>query len=361
MEEFEYEELVKATESFSPSRLIGKGSHGCVYRGVLRDHRVIAVKTPSLGLRALRDNSKLRNETRVLSSLAEPHNSSSSSSSSSSSADHVIKLLGTSQDPSQNKLLVMEFMPNGSLHDLLHPPPSNDAPPPTWPARLRIALQVARALQSLHERKPFIVHRDIKSTNVLFDSDWNAKLADFGLAVVDGDDRLYTPAGTIGYLDPNYTCPSKLSRKNDVFSLGVVLLEIMSGRKAMDVSKQTASIVDWAISLIEGQRVMDICDPRIPLPSVVPFTHMVHIAGRCVAADGGSRPSASEIVAEMERVLIHHRVRVPTWLSPWGSLVLLKRWRGKHARRWDTSALVKRGAQKGENQGDKLSGEGSVA
>ncbi|KAI3439332.1 Protein kinase domain-containing protein [Psidium guajava] len=234
MEEFEYEELVKATESFSSSRLIGKGSHGCVYKGVLTDDRVIAVKTPSLALRALRDNSKLHNETRVLSSLAEPHNNYSSSSSSSSYHDHVIKLLGTSQDPSKNKLLVMEFMPNGSLHDLLHPPPANDAPPPPWPARLRIALQVARALQSLHDRKPFIVHRDIKSANVLFDSDWNAKLADFGLAVTDGDDRLDTPAGTIGYLDPNYTCPSKLSRKNDVFSLGVVLLEIMSGRKAMD-------------------------------------------------------------------------------------------------------------------------------
>lgn len=358
MEEFEYEELVKATESFSSSRLIGKGSHGCVYKGVLPDDRVIAVKTPSLALRALRDNSKLHNETRVLSSLAEPHNYSSSSSS--SDHDHVIKLLGTSQDPSQNKLLVMEFMPNGSLHDLLHPPPANDAPPPTWPARLRIALQVARALQSLHDRKPFIVHRDIKSANVLFDSDWNAKLADFGLAVTDGDDRLDTPAGTIGYLDPNYTCPSKLSRKNDVFSLGVVLLEIMSGRKAMDVSKQTASIVDWAISLIQGQRVMDICDPRIPLPSVVPFTHMVHIAGRCVAADEGSRPWVSEIVTEMERVLLHHRVRVPTWLSPWRSLVLLKRWQRKHARRWDRSALLKRGAKKGEIQGDKLSGEGSV-
>ncbi|XP_030459344.1 serine/threonine-protein kinase-like protein At5g23170 [Syzygium oleosum] len=350
MEEFKYEDLVKATESFSSSRLIGKGSHGCVYKGVLSEDRVIAVKTLSLALRALHDNSKLNNETRVLLSLAEPDNSSSSSSSS----DHVIKLLGTSQDPSQNKLLVMEFMPNGSLHDLLHPP-TNDAPPPTWPARLRTALQVARALQSLHDRKPFIIHRDIKSANVLFDSDWNAKLADFGLAVMDGDDRLDSPAGTIGYLDPNYTCPSKLSRKNDVFSFGVMLLEIMSGRKAMDVSKQTASIVDWAISRIEGQRVMDICDPRISLPSVEPFRHMVHIAGRCVAANEGSRPSVSEIVMEMERVL-HQRVPVLTWLSQWRSLVSLKRWR-KHASRCNTSTLVKQGAQKGEIQGDMLSGK----
>ncbi|KAK3414268.1 serine/threonine-protein kinase-like protein At5g23170 [Eucalyptus grandis] len=349
MEEFKYEELVEATESFSPSRLVGKGSHGCVYKGVLGDDRVIAVKTLSLALRALHDNSKLHNETRILSSLADPDNSSSSLS------DHVIKLLGTSQDPSHNEVLVIEFMPNGSLHDLLHPP-ANGAPPPTWPARLRIALQVARALQSLHGRKPFIVHRDIKSANILFDSEWNAKLADFGLAVMDSDDRLDSPAGTIGYLDPNYTCPSKLSRKNDVFSFGVVLLEIMSGRKAMDVSKQTASIVDWAISLLEGQRAMDICDPRISLPSAVPFRHMVHLAGRCVAADEGSRPSVSEIVMEMERVLPHHRVRVPAWLSPWRSLALLKRWR-KHARRCNTSTLVKPGAQKGEIQGDMLSGK----
>ncbi|KAF7851123.1 hypothetical protein BT93_L4435 [Corymbia citriodora subsp. variegata] len=349
MEEFKYEELVEATESFSSSRLIGRGSHGCVYKGVLRDERVIAVKTLSLALQALHDNSKLYNETRILSSLAEPDNSSPPPPS-----DHVIKLLGTSQDPSQDRLLVLEFMPNGSLHDLLHPP-TNDAPPPTWSARLRIALQVARALQSLHARKPFIVHRDIKSANILFDSDWNAKLADFGLAIMDGDDRLDSPAGTIGYLDPNYTCPSKLSRKNDVFSFGVVLLEIMSGRKAMDVTKQTASTVDWAISLLEGQRVMDICDPRISLPSVVPFRHMVHIAGRCVAADEGSRPSVSEIVVEMERV-VHLRVRVPAWLSPWRSLVSLKRWR-KHARRCNTSTLAKQGAEGGEIQGDMISGK----
>nr|DAD37338.1 TPA_asm: hypothetical protein HUJ06_007979 [Nelumbo nucifera] len=170
MEEFKYGELQAATDDFSLTRLIGKGSHGCVYKGVLRDGKLIAVKKPSLGLQILQDNSKIDHEIEILSALRR--------------SPHLVNMVGISHDHlTQKKLLVMEFMPNGSLHDLLH----NVSTPPSWPKRAFMALQIARAVQALHEAQPCVIHRDIKSANILFDSNWNAKLADFGLAVRLGD------------------------------------------------------------------------------------------------------------------------------------------------------------------------------
>lgn len=186
MEVFDYGELVKATDDFSPSNLIGRGSHGSVYRASLVGSsgcRTVAVKKVA---RSHGDGfKKLSNEITLLSSLP-PH-------------PHIVWLLGSTRRPGpgatddhHRPLLVMEFMPNGSLHDSLHGSPV----PPSWPTRLSVTLQVARALEFLHGLEPPIIHRDVKSANVLFDTEWNAKLSDFGLAVTrDGSP---SPAGTIG-------------------------------------------------------------------------------------------------------------------------------------------------------------------
>ncbi|XP_041009679.1 serine/threonine-protein kinase-like protein At5g23170 [Juglans microcarpa x Juglans regia] len=313
MEKYDYEELVNSTQSFSPTRLIGRGSHGSVYKGVLKDNKLVAIKKPTRSPEALHDKSKLDNEIRVLSSLREN--------------PHVINLLGTSQDSANGKLLVMELMPNGSLHDLLH----ISTAPPTWPKRVEIATQIARAVCFLHEGLPLVIHRDIKSANILFDSNWNSKLADFGLAVLqlDSPSQVSQPAGTIGYLDPCYTTPSKLSTKNDVFSLGVVLLEIISGRKAIDMSRAPSSIVEWAIPLIKDQvRISEICDPRIALPPFMEPTirHMLCIAARCVSSNEDQiRPSVAEIITLMENPLIHERVRFPIWTCLLRRMVLPRR------------------------------------
>ncbi|XVE67439.1 hypothetical protein DITRI_Ditri08aG0161000 [Diplodiscus trichospermus] len=316
MVEFDYEELVKATQSFSPSRLIGKGSHGAVYEGVLQDNIVVAVKRSSINVvEAQRDNlKKLDNEISVLSSLRE--------------SSQIISFLGASHDPAKNdKLLVMELMPNGSLHDLLHVA----ATPHPWPKRVEIALQIARAVQFLHEGKPLVIHRDIKSANILFDSSWCAKLADFGLAVSPTDSlshQAIQPAGTIGYLDPCYTTPNKLSTKNDIFSLGVVFLEIISCRKVIDLGKAPASIVEWAIPLVEKQRLTEICDPRVPFPTYMESTirRILSVASRCLSENEDRRPSIGEIIMEMENSSIE-RVRTlsTAWTSILHSLVLIKR------------------------------------
>ncbi|PON48794.1 Serine/threonine protein kinase [Parasponia andersonii] len=350
--EFDYEELLKATGNFSPSRLIGKGSHGSVYAAkfIIRNNEslIVAVKKPQQILHghdhhARTDDSNLENEIRVLSAL--PEN------------PHIIKLLGTSHDSARNcRLLVMEFMPNGSLHDLLHVAET----PPSWSKRVETVLQIAKAVRSLHggvvavppHHQPYsvIVHRDIKSENVLFDSDWVAKLADFGLAValddVDsasdgpGPGQVPAAAGTIGYLDPCYTAPSKLSTKNDVFSFGVLVLEIVSGRKVMDVSRSWTSLAEWAAPLIRERRLDEIYDTRVPSPDgdvAVGSTvrELLYVAASCVSLEEDCRPSMSDVVGGMLGRLV--RVdRFPIWMTSFlrgVMLVRIKR-RKKLAKRW---------------------------
>ncbi|KAK7302353.1 hypothetical protein RJT34_13240 [Clitoria ternatea] len=317
-----------------------------VYKATLfkgNTNGVFAVKKPSEGV-----ESKVENEIRVLSCLRE--------------SPHVVKLVGTSQhrshfvnpvierefefrskhhsmvniDPthylkcqpfpfddhirssilikpnstenqmcaqSYHKLIVMELMPNGSLHHLLHEAKT----PPTWPTRIETAMQIARAIGFLHEGKVMVIHRDIKSSNILFDSQMKAKLADFGLAVIRVDPPSQ-PAGTIGYLDPSYTTPCKLSTKNDIFSFGVLLLEMISGRKAIDVCKSPSSIVEWAIPLIQEKRVLleEICDSRVALPcaQISAITGLLRYAARCVSSNEDDRPSARELVMGMQNCLV---------------------------------------------------------
>ncbi|GKV24379.1 hypothetical protein SLEP1_g33997 [Rubroshorea leprosula] len=336
--EFDYQELVKATEGFSPSRLIGKGSHGTVYKGILQDNKLVAIKRTSInGVdQAHNDNlKKLENEISVLSSLPE--------------SSHIVKFLGASHDlgERQNRVLVMEFLPNGSLYELLHVA----ATPPPWPKRLEVALQVARAVKFLHERNPPVIHRDIKPANILFDSNWDVKLADFGLAVSPGPDP-FLPAGTVGYLDPLYITPEKLSTNTDVYSCGVVLLEIISGRKAIDITKAPAPVVEWAIPLIEKQRIVEICDPRTPLPADMLSTvrRLLSMAARCLSSDETLRPSILEIVTAIENSSIEP-VRNSVFSSFLQSMIFIRPWQ-KEVPRCRASC-----AQKGDITGDASRGK----
>ncbi|KAG2619582.1 serine/threonine-protein kinase-like protein At3g51990 [Panicum virgatum] len=290
VERFDYAELEAATSHFADAALLGRGSHGAVYKAVLPSGRAVAVKRPSPR------RPEVDNEIRILSSVRGPR---------------LVNLLGFS-DPAPGpgpgpaaRLLVVEYMPNGTLYDLLHSNPR----PPGWPRRLRLALQTARALRALHDADPPVIHRDVKSANVLLDANLDARLGDFGLALrvprANGANAAATPApaGTLGYLDPAYVTPESLSTKTDVFSFGILLLEIMSGRKAIDVQHSPPSVVEWAVPLLRKGRVAALFDPRVAPPRD-PATRkdLAALAASCVRSCRERRPSMADIVERL-RVL----------------------------------------------------------
>ncbi|GJN14340.1 hypothetical protein PR202_gb01156 [Eleusine coracana subsp. coracana] len=305
IERFAYAELEAATSHFAESALLGRGSHGAVYKAVLPSGRAVAVKRPSPR------RAEVDNEIRILSSLRGPR---------------LVNLLGfsdpgpaspaSSSSSSAARLLVVEYMPNGTLYDLLHSSPR----PPGWPRRLRLALQTARALRALHDADPPVIHRDVKSANVLLDANLDARLGDFGLALrvpgkrLPGDAAPATPApaGTLGYLDPAYVTPESLSTKTDVFSFGILLLEIMSGRKAIDVQHSPPSVVEWAVPLLRKGKVATLFDPRVPPPRD-PATRkdLAALAASCVRSCRERRPSMADIVDRL--VVLSKAMSAKVW------------------------------------------------
>ncbi|XP_057510276.1 serine/threonine-protein kinase-like protein At3g51990 isoform X2 [Actinidia eriantha] len=246
--QFQYSELESATNNFSAAKLLGRGSHGLVYKAVLRGGRPVAVKKPSSS------STEADNEMEILSSLHSPR---------------LVNLLGFTSNPI-GRLLVVEFMSNGTLYDALHSNPR----PPNWGRRIRLSLQTAKAVETLHSSTPQIIHRDIKSANVLIDRSFNARLGDFGLAIrchVD-DYRLKS------------TPPA----------------EIISGRKAIDVGHSPPSIVDWAIPLIRRGKLLGVYDPRIELPrDPLVRKQLAVIAAKCVRSCRERRPSMKEVVESL--------------------------------------------------------------
>ncbi|PKA48140.1 Serine/threonine-protein kinase-like protein [Apostasia shenzhenica] len=345
MKKFNYEEIMAATNGFSLDLLIGKGSHGRVYKAVLAGRKggaaAVAVKTPSDAA----EPSKLENEIQILSSFR---------------SRHIVNLVGVSITPAGGKqLLVMEYMPNGSLQHLLHSSPE----PPSWRRRAAAAVEVARALLALHRSSPPIVHRDVKSANILFDRRWRARLADFSLAaVVDGRPDL-PAAGTMGYLDPGYGGPGRVGPAVDVFSFGVVLLELVSGRRAIDVTREPAAVVEWAVPRIAGGRwaAAAVRDRRVELEEEMEgvVEKMMAVAARCVAAEDWQRPRMEEVVAELERAL--EGVRRPVFSAPVGRMVIgrwVRGWKRLSARRVTTAAtkIVCQGhLMDGDGQADERS------
>lgn len=280
IQEFNYRDLELATNYFSDAKLLGRGSHGLVYKGVLRGGRLVAVKKPS---QRMENPNECDNEFDILSRLQSPR---------------LVNLVGFTKtgSRSQDRLLVVEFMSNGTLYDVLH----LNSKLLNWGRRIKLALQTAKAIDTLHSLNPPVIHRDIKSANVLIDRNFNARLGDFGLALRCVDDyrlRSTPPAGTMGYLDPGYVTPDNLSTKTDVFSFGILLLEIISGRKAIDVGHSPPSIVDWAIPLIRKGNLLDIYDPRIAPPKDVSVRKQLAVlAAKCVRSCRERRPSMRVVV-----------------------------------------------------------------
>ncbi|KAL8117399.1 putative receptor-like protein kinase At1g80640 [Apium graveolens] len=280
---FEYELLVAATNDFKDENILGEGGSGRVYKALFSGQLVAAVKRLQGG--NLDAEKEFENEIAWLSSIRH---------------QKVIALLGYCIH-NETRFLVYELMHNGSLELQLHGPSQGAAL--TWNIRMQIALDIARGLEYLHERcNPPIIHRDLKSSNILLDSNFRAKLSNFGLAIADGlqNKKNLNISGTLGYVAPEYLIDGKLTDKSDVYAFGVVLLELLLGRKAMDktMSSECQSIVTWAMpQLTDRTKLPNMVDPVIK--DRMDLKHLYQVAAvavLCIQPEPSYRPLITDVL-----------------------------------------------------------------
>ncbi|XP_049343412.1 probable serine/threonine-protein kinase PBL26 isoform X2 [Solanum verrucosum] len=287
---FTFRELATATKNFRQECLIGEGGFGRVYKGHLdRTGQVIAVK--QLDRNGLQGNREFLVEVLMLSLLH--HN-------------NLVNLIGYCADGEQ-RLLVYEYMQQGALEDHLFDV-SADRSPLDWFTRMKIASNAAKGLEYLHHKaNPPVIYRDLKSSNILLDKEYNAKLSDFGLAKLGpmGDNSHVSSRvmGTYGYCAPEYQRTGQLSVKSDVYSFGVVLLELITGKRAVDTTKNGHEqiLVAWAEPIFkETSRYSELADPLfngdIPKRNC---NQAVAIAAMCLQQDPTVRPSISDVVTAL--------------------------------------------------------------
>lgn len=287
VESFTFKEIVLATDNFNSSTQIGQGGYGKVYRGVLPDKTVVAIKRAEEG--SLQGEKEFLTEIKLLSRLHHRN---------------LVSLTGYCVERGE-QMLVYEFMPNGTLRDWL-----SDKEKFSFGTRLSIALGSAKGILYLHtEADPPVFHRDIKASNILLDSKLTAKVADFGLSLLAPvmDDDGYQPnhvstvvKGTPGYLDPEYFLTRKLTDKSDVYSLGVVFLELLTGMQPIYRGKNIVREVNIAC---ESDKMFSIIDRRMGSYPSKCIERFVALALRCCHDKQDKRPSMLEVVRELEIIL----------------------------------------------------------
>ncbi|CAI9786494.1 unnamed protein product [Fraxinus pennsylvanica] len=301
---FTFEELAMATQNFRESNLIGKGGFGSVYKGCLDSDVVVAVK--QLNLEGLQGNQEFIVEVFMLSLLHHPN---------------LVNLIGYCAHEEQ-RFLVYEYMPLGSLDRLLFEP---DQKPLGWSTRLKIALDVAHGLEYLHcKTNPPVIYRDMKSSNILLDNDFNARLSDFGvskLGPIGENTHVSTRVvGTYGYCAPEYVVSGKLTLNSDIYSFGVVLLELITGRKVIDHTRKSGekNLVMWFLPFLKDhKKFVQMADPLLEMRfSIRSLHHAIAITAMCLQEQPSFRPAISDIVTALESVASqmgisdHHQGRI---------------------------------------------------
>ncbi|CAH9090131.1 unnamed protein product [Cuscuta epithymum] len=296
---FTFLELKNATRNFRPDSLLGEGGFGYVFKGWIDEHTltptrpgsgiVIAVK--KLKPEGFQGHKEWLTEVNYLGQLHHPN---------------LVKLIGYCTD-GDNRLLVYEFMPKGSLENHLF---RRGSQPLSWATRIKVAIGAARGLAFLHDAKEPVIYRDFKAANILLDTEFNAKLSDFGLAK-DGPtgDRTHVSTrvmGTQGYAAPEYVATGRLTAKSDVYSFGVVMLELLSGRRAVDNSKHGIEqyLVDWVKPYLGDKRklfrIMDTkLEGQYPQKAAIVAASL---AQRCLSPEHKLRPRMSEVLEELEQL-----------------------------------------------------------
>ncbi|KAK0591535.1 hypothetical protein LWI29_003454 [Acer saccharum] len=301
LKSFSFNELKTATRNFRPDSVLGEGGFGCVFKGWI-DENTFAATRPGTGLviavkRLNQDGSQGHQEwlteINYLGQLYHPN---------------LVKLVGYCLED-DHRLLVYEFMPKGSLENHLFRRGSYFQPL-SWNLRMKVALGAAKGVAFLHSDEAKVIYRDFKPSNILLDSNYNAKLSDFGLAK-DGPtgDRSHVSTrvmGTYGYAAPEYMATGHLTAKSDVYSFGVVLLELLSGRRAIDKNRPSGehNLVEWAKPYLQSKRkIFQVMDARIEgqysLSSVL---KAATLAIKCLSKEPKSRPNMDEVVNALEQL-----------------------------------------------------------
>uniref|UniRef100_A0A5B6Z4J8 Putative wall-associated receptor kinase 2-like n=1 Tax=Davidia involucrata TaxID=16924 RepID=A0A5B6Z4J8_DAVIN len=292
---FTTEDLKKATNNYDESRVIGQGGYGTVYKGVLPDNRVVAIKKSKIS-----DQSQIEqfiNEVIILSQI---------------NHRNVVKLLGCCLE-TEVPLLVYEYITNGTLSDHIHD--ERRAASLSWEMRLKIAAEAAGAIAYLHSATSMpIIHRDIKSTNILLDDNYTTKVSDFGaskLVPVDHTQLTTLVQGTFGYLDPEYFFSSQLTEKSDVYSFGVLLAELLTGEKALsfDRPEENRNLAMYFVSSMKEELLFQILEDRLVNEGKFEqLKEVAKLARRCLRVKGEDRPTMKEVAMELEglRVMEKH-------------------------------------------------------
>ncbi|WOK92458.1 LEAF RUST 10 DISEASE-RESISTANCE LOCUS RECEPTOR-LIKE PROTEIN KINASE-like [Canna indica] len=290
---FSYAELQKATNYFNTSNELGDGGFGTVYKGKLQDGRTVAVKR--LFENNCRRLEQFMNEIEILSRLRH---------------QNLVSLYGCTSPHSQGLLLVYEFVPNGTVADHLHGPRAAEGIL-TWPMRLSIAIETADALTYLHSVNPPIIHRDVKTCNILLDGSFHVKVADFGLSRLFPKDVTHVstaPQGTPGYLDPEYHQCYQLTDKSDVYSFGVMLVELISSKPAIDMTRRRSeiSLANFAVTRIQNGELEQLVDEGLGYRSDHATRKMITMvaeeAFRCLQSDGDMRPPIKEVLEVLKAI-----------------------------------------------------------
>ncbi|XP_022715408.1 probable LRR receptor-like serine/threonine-protein kinase At1g56130 isoform X2 [Durio zibethinus] len=300
---FSYSELKAATDDFSPSKKLGEGGFGPVYKGTLSDGRVVAVKQLSVASH----QGKNQFVTEIATISAVQHR-------------NLVKLYGCCIEGNR-RLLVYEYLENKSLDQALF---GHNALHLDWPTRFNICLSTARGLAYLHEEsRPRIVHRDVKASNILLDAELCPKISDFGLAKLYDDKKTHIStgvAGTIGYLAPEYAMRGHLTEKADVFGFGVAALEILSGRSNSDNSLENDKIylLEWAWNLHENNQSLSLLDQTLEEFDENEALRVIGVALLCTQASPIMRPSMSRVVAMLAGdIAVSSVTTKPSYLTDW--------------------------------------------
>ncbi|XP_068658663.1 probable serine/threonine-protein kinase PBL23 isoform X1 [Aristolochia californica] len=285
---FSYAEICFAAENFCRGKVLGRGANSCVFRGKLGFRRVVAIKR--LDNEDKESAKAFYRELMIASSLDNPN---------------VVPLVGFCVDP-EGLFLVYKYVSGGSLEHHLHGKKRGKKPPLSWSVRYKVALRVAEAIAYLHNgNEKCVVHRDIKPSNILLTSKKSPKLCDFGLAT-------WTPApsvpflcktvkGTFGYLAPEYFQHGKVSDKTDVYAFGVVLLELLTGRKPIETRGAAGeeNLVAWAKPLMQQEAMETLMDPHLTRAThnVSQVNRVIQAASSCLASEESRRPSIVQVLS----------------------------------------------------------------